>query len=79
MCMHGCDVGWQNAYFGFKWSCVLFLMNSWLHVQEQCVIEYMLSLHAYRSTAPDAYYTTEICVVTGYGMQWPQDESEARL
>ncbi len=20
---------WQNAYLGFKWSCVLFLMNSW--------------------------------------------------
>ncbi len=19
----------QNAYFGFKWSCILFLMNSW--------------------------------------------------
>ncbi len=29
----GCDVGMaENAYFGFKWSCVLFLMNSWWNV-----------------------------------------------
>ena len=29
----GCDVGWKKRlYYSFKWSCVLFLMNSWFCV-----------------------------------------------
>ena len=33
----GCDVGWKKRlYYSFKWSCILFLMNSWFCVWWIC-------------------------------------------
>ncbi len=41
---------WQNAYLGFKWSCVLFLMNSWYYVhvrvRHELYNRYIFSTHA---------------------------------
>ena len=52
----GCDVGWKkHLYYSFKWSCILFLMNSWFCMMDLLPPKFptklLLDCYSYTCTA----------------------------